>query len=164
METESLDLSGMQTGSKVDHVNKTYTVTGLNRYVWHEENMTHEWELSLGNDIFCLIRSEKDDNAEYMFGQKLPLTEVEGDIARQIADHDDPPKEVVFQGKPFKFLDDDVGDCFEGDSQEGKPLIVWHYTETEGHRTLSIEQWGETKFNVNIIHPVQEDQFSNIQP
>lgn len=164
METGSLDLSEMQAGYKVDHENKTYTVTGLNRYVWHEGNMTHEWELSLGDDIFCLVRAEKDGNAEYVFGQKLPLTEVEGDVAKEITDHDDPPKEVMFQGKAFTFFEDDVGDCFEADSQEGKPLIAWNYAEKEGPRTLSIEQWGETRFNVNVIHSVQEDQFTNIQP
>ncbi len=89
---------------------------------------------------------------------------LEGDIAGHIEKHEDPPEKVVYQGKTFFFEEDDVGELFRGDSKEGLPFVVWDFTDVKGEEFLTIEQWGETKFDLSIGFEVEEYQFTNILP
>jgi hypothetical protein len=44
------------------------------------------------------------------------------------------------------------------------PFVVWDFSDEKSTKFLSIEQWGETKFDMTIGFPVEEYQFTNILP
>ena len=96
--------------------------------------------------------------------RKLPLSELEGDIAGEIVRNEDPPEVVVFQGKKFTFEEDNVGEFFRGGSGEALSFVAWDYEDEAEEQFLTIEQWGETKFDMQVGFKVEEYQFTNILP
>ncbi|MFQ5449491.1 MAG: DUF4178 domain-containing protein [Nitrospinaceae bacterium] len=166
-EAPSLDdlvLSKLKPGFLVDYDMKTYKVTAHNTYKWNEGGVTDEWELQLGTESWFLERSEEDGEVEWSLCQKKPISQLEGDVAKHIIENEDPPEKVVYQGTHFYFEADDIGEFFRGEAREGLSFVVWDYTDESQKKQLSIEQWGETKFDVTIGFEVEEYQFTNILP
>jgi len=96
--------------------------------------------------------------------RKLPISELEGDIAGEIVRNEDPPEVVIFQGKRFNFEEDNVGEFFRGGSGEALNFVAWDYEDEAEEQFLTIEQWGETKFDMQVGFKVEEYQFTNILP
>lgn len=161
---EDLILSKLKPGFLVDYDMKTYRVMACNHYEWEEGGVTDEWELQLGTESWFLERGEEDGEVEWSLSQKKPIFKLEGDIAGYIVKNEDPPEEVVFEGETFYVETDDIGEYFKGDAEEGMPFVVWDYNNEKSTQNLSIEQWGETKFDMTIGFPVEEYQFTNILP
>ncbi len=161
---EDLVLSRLKTGFMVDYDMKTYVVAGRNKYEWDEGGVTDEWELKSGNEIWYLERSQEDGDVEWSMCRKLSLSELEGDIAGEIVRNEDPPEVVVYQGKNFMFEEDNVGDFFRGESEEALSFVAWDFEDEAEEQFLTIEQWGETKFDMQIGFKVEEYQFTNILP
>lgn len=161
---DDLTLPNMRPGFLVDYDMKTYTVTARNHYVWQETGRTNEWELTQGTEVLYLERSEEDGEVDWNLSRKLPISALEGDIAKHIIDNDDPPEEVIYNGVTYYFEEDDIGKYFKGDSSKGMDFVVWDFSDERQEKTLSIEQWGETKFDVTISFEVEEYQFANILP
>ena len=161
---EDLVLSKLKTGFMVDYDMKTYRVAGCNQYQWNEGGVTDEWELEADNVTWFLERCEEDGEAEWSFCRKLPISQLEGDIAAEIVRNEDPPERVVFQGTPFEYEEDDIGEFFRNGSSEGLSFVSWDYEDELGKQFLTIEQWGETKFDMQLGFKVEEYQFSNILP
>ncbi|MFQ5482966.1 MAG: DUF4178 domain-containing protein [Nitrospinaceae bacterium] len=161
---DNLVLSKLKPGYLVDYDMKTYRVAARNRYAWQEGGVTDEWELHGDGGVWFLERSEDDGYVEWSLCQKVPIAELEGDVAGQIIKDEDPPEEVVYQGKKFRFMDDDVGEFFRGDAEAGLKFVAWDFEDETGETTLTIEQWGETKFDMQVGFEVEEYQFINILP
>ncbi|MFQ5673444.1 MAG: DUF4178 domain-containing protein [Nitrospinales bacterium] len=161
---DNLVLSKMKPGYLVDYDDKTYTVTGKNYYQWEEGGRTDEWELKLGSETFFLERSEEDGEVEWSLCRKLPLSALEGDIAKHIIKYEDPPETVICNGVTFHFEEDDIGQYFKGSGGDPLSFVVWDFCDESGEQSLSIEQWGETKFDVALGFEVEEYQFTNILP
>jgi hypothetical protein len=151
-------------GFLVDFDMRTFQVAARNRYHWEDGGDSDEWELQEGDETWFLERSEDDGYVEWTFSQKLSISELEGDIPEYIAKQEDPPEKVTFQGKTYHLEEDDIGEYFRGDAKEGLKFIVWDYESEDGEELLSIEQWGEIKFDLTIGYTVEEYQFTNILP
>jgi hypothetical protein len=89
---------------------------------------------------------------------------LEGDIAGEIARNEDPPEKVVLKGETFHFEEDDIGEFFRDGSEEGLSFVSWDYSDEQEKQFLTIEQWGEKKFDVQLGFVVEEFQFTNILP
>ena len=163
-ELDSLVLSKMKPGFLVDYDMKTYRVSSRNVYKWQEGGVTDEWELKQGQEVLYLEREEEDGEVLWTITRKTHIGVIEGDIARHIIDHEDPPEKVVCEETTFHLEEDDIGEYFKGDNKEGLKFVVWDYTDERQEKQLSIEQWGETKFDVALGQEVEEYQFSNILP
>lgn len=161
---DDLVLSRMKPGFLVDYDDKTYQVTGRNYYKWEEGGRTDEWELKLGSEMVYLERSEEDGEVEWSLSRKLPISALEGDIAKHIVDDEDPPEKVTCEGVAYCFEEDDVGEYFKGGGSASMKFVVWDFADESESKFLSIEQWGETRFDVTLSHEVEEYQFTNILP
>ena len=161
---EDLVLGKLKIGFLVDYDMKTYKVTACNKYQWEEGGTTDEWELKAGDESWFLERSQEDGEVEWSFCRKLPISQLEGDIAGEIERNEDPPETVVFQGKKFVFEEDDIGEFFREGSDEGLSFVSWDFEDEQEKEFLTIEQWGETKFDMQVGFTVEEFQFSNILP
>lgn len=161
---EDLVLSKLKSGFLVDYDMKTYRVAGCNKYQWNEGGVTDEWELKSGNETWFLECTQEDGEVEWSLCRKLSISELEGDIAGEIVRNEDPPEVVVYQGKRFAFEEDDIGEFFRGGSGEGLNFVSWDYEDETGEQFLTIEQWGETKFDMQVGFKVEEYQFTNILP
>ncbi|MBL7021367.1 MAG: DUF4178 domain-containing protein [Nitrospinaceae bacterium] len=161
---EDLVLSKLKTGFLVDYDMKTYKVAGCNKYNWEEGGVTAEWELKAGNETLYLERSEEDGVVEWSLCRKRPISDLEGDIAGEIVRNEDPPERIVFQGMSFQFEEDDIGEFFRDGSTDGLSFVSWDYEDEAEEQFITIEQWGETKFDMQVGFKVEEYQFTNILP
>ena len=55
-----------------------------------------------------------------------------------------------------------MGEFFKGGSGEALSFVAWDFEDEE--QFLTIEQWGETKFDIQVGFKVEEYQFTNILP
>jgi len=161
---EDLVLSKLKKGFMVDYDMRTYCVTACNKYQWNEGGVTDEWELKAGSETWFLERSEEDGEVEWSLCRKLSISELEGDIASEIVRNEDPPEEVVHKGKRFVFEEDDIGEFLRDGSEEALSFVAWDYEDETGEQFLTIEQWGEAKFDMQVGFMVEEYQFTNILP
>jgi hypothetical protein len=161
---EDLVLSKLRPGYLVERDLKVYTVTSQNRYEWEEGGVTDEWELQQGEEVWFLERVEDDGYAEWSLCQKLSIDEIEGDIAQHIIENEDPPEKVVCRGTTYHFECDDIGRFYRGNATEEMHFVVWDFEDEAGKNYLTIEQWGESKFDITLGFPVEEYQFTNILP
>ena len=161
---EDLVLSKLKVGFLVDYDLKSYRVSACNKYQWNEGGVSDEWELTSGSETFFLERSEEDGEVEWSFCNKLPISKLEGDIADEIVRNEDPPEKVVLKGETFHFEEDDIGEFFRDGSEEGLSFVSWDYSDETGKQFLTIEQWGEKKFDMQLGTVVEEFQFTNILP
>ena len=137
---EDLVLSKLKTGFLVDYEMKTYKVTACNKYQWEEGGITDEWELKAGDETRFLERTQEDSEVEWSFCRKLPISQLEGDIAGEIISNEDPPEIVIFQGKKFIFEEDDIGEFFREGSDEGLSFVSWDFEDEQEKEFLTIEQ------------------------
>ena len=159
-----LVLCKMKPGFLVDFDMKTYRVNACNQYRWHEGGITDEWELKQGAEVVYLEREEEAGQVFWTLARKKPIGAIEGDVAQYIIDNEDPPEKVIYDETTYYLEEDDIGEYFKGDSREGLKFVVWDYTDEHQEKELSIEQWGENKFDVTLGVEVEEYQFTNILP
>jgi len=160
----SITLSDLKLGYVLDYDLKTWQVTAQHYYDY-EGDRVDEWELTCGDDVAFLERSE-DDSISWGLTRKIHLSDVEGDIRGHMRDHDndDPPDEVRCQGVMFYGVSSAVGSFYKDGGDEGQTFIIWNYLDESEERTLSIEQWDEDAFEAAVGEIVEEYQFSNILP
>ncbi|MFV1977228.1 MAG: DUF4178 domain-containing protein [Candidatus Scalindua sp.] len=59
----------------------------------------------------------------------------------------------------------DSGGYFcKGGGKERIEFLYWDYYDLSEEKTLTIEQWGEDKFDASVGNYVEEYQFTNILP
>lgn len=158
-----LTLAKLKKGYFVDYDLKSWQVISSNRYDWGAGDITYEWQISSSDDTLFLER-EPDDEDYWSVSRKLPFVKLDASIRKQITDTDHAPETIVFEGKTF-YLDETGGALFyrNGDT-DGKEVFKWDYTDDAGLDSLTVEQWGETEYELCLGHKVDEYQFSNILP
>ncbi len=160
----SITLSDLKLGYVLDYDLKTWKVTAQHYYDY-EGDRADEWELTCGDDVAYLERSE-DDSITWGLTRKIHLSDVEGDVRGHMRDHDndDPPDEVRCHGIMFYGVSSAVGSFYKDGGDEGQKFIIWNYLDESEKHTLSIEQWDEDAFDAAVGEIVEEYQFSNILP
>jgi hypothetical protein len=157
-----LTLSALKVGYLLDYDLKTWEVKSYHTYNF-DGDLAEEWELDSGDDQ-CYLERTKDDEVEWVITRKIPLSELGEGIGEHIRKHEDPPKEIVYQGTRFSLEESGAGYYYRGGKGTGEEMIYWDYTDSSEEKVLSIEQWGENEFDASVGLCVQEYQFTNILP
>ena len=165
-----LVLEKLRVGFLVDYDMQTWTVGARSRYDFGGYEVD-EWELVAGREKRYLELEHEEDS--WSLSKKIPIGAIDGDVRREILEHEDPPARVTYDGTEY-YLDDalaghlyeGVGDKNEkdGDRKDGSPLIRWEYLDEDEKNFLSIEQWGENQFAAAVGFEVEDYQFTNILP
>ena len=169
---QDLTLELMTAGFLVDYDLETWEVIGVNVYDY-DGFQTQEWELRCKNEMRFLERAEDDGQIEWTLTRRVPLGEVEGDVAGVILDGGDPPEVVTYMDRAYNAVesstgirrpfDDGGGEEEVGDDDEGGEFVSWSY-EGEDRRVLYVLQRGEREFVAYEGEYVEEYQFTEILP
>ena len=163
---KDLSLSGLKKGYYLDYDLKTWEVTAHNRYDY-DGDWTDEWELTSASEVRYLER-EVDDEESWVLYRKMPVSEIEEDVAAVIREDDDPPNVVTYGGESFDADSMEAGLFYrEGGTNpggQGKEFVAWSYMDAAEKRVLVIEQWGENEFAAAIGDVVEPYMFSDILP
>ncbi|MFK5954081.1 MAG: DUF4178 domain-containing protein [Desulfobacterium sp.] len=158
-----LTLDTLKKGYYLDYDMKTWEVLASNTYDWGDNDITYEWQLQCHDDTFFL-EMENDDDMLWSLSRKVALRKLDPGIITQLKNGEDAPDTLPFEGKLF-YLEATGGGHFHADgAEEGREMIQWCYEDDDGTRFLTIEQWGETDFELSLGKKVEEYQFSDILP
>lgn len=158
-----LVLSKLKVGYLVDYDMITWEVTEYNMYDWDNGLFTYEWELKSGNEVVYL-ECEDDDEPEWILARKIPFKSLGTGLAEYIKKNEDPPEELKYDNVTYH-LDDSSGGYFcKGGNGQREEFIYWDYVDEADEKALTIEQWGENKFEASLGQYVEEYQFTNILP
>ena len=161
-----LRLRDLRVGYYVDYYLKTWEVKAANRYDWDGEESL-EWQLASPGTTFYL-QMDEDDEVSWSMSKAIAFSDLGSEIRKAIIEQGDPPEQITF-GSDTYFMDEVAGGHFYANGQtnpEARPqeMISWSYSDADGEKYLTIEQWGEQEFKAYLGWPVEEFQFSNILP
>ncbi len=158
-----LTLDTLKKGYYLDYDMKTWEVLAVNTYDWGDNDITYEWQLQSHDDTLFL-EMENDDEMFWSISRKVPLRKLDQRIITQLKNGEDPPETLPFEGEVF-YLEETGGGHFHADgAEQGREMLQWCYEDDDGTRFLTIEQWGETEFELSLGKKVEEYQFSDILP
>ncbi len=160
---EKYTLSNLKVGYLVDFDLKTWKVTSSSYYDWGSGDITYEWQLKSFDETIYLEK-ESDDEDVWSVSKKIPFSKIGHKIKAHIIENDDPPEQIVFEGKTFNLEETGGGHFYKDKNTPGQKLLKWDYIDDSGQNFLTIEQWGESDFEASTGIPVEEYQFTNILP
>jgi hypothetical protein len=159
---KDLTLSNLKPGYFLEYDLKTWQVKGQNRYDF-DGDRTDEWELVSGEEVRYLER-EEDDGVTWTLTQKIPVSQIEGNLQASLRNQEDPPERVTCDGVEYFGESSQVGTFFKDGTGTGQEFIVWDYIDRSQKLTLGIEQWGDEEYEASLGEIVEEYQFSRIIP
>ena len=157
-----LTLSDLKPGYLLDYDLKTWSVTAQNRYDF-EGDRVDEWQLHSGGEVRYLER-EEDDSVAWTLSRKVSLSDIDPGLNDHMKRNDDPPESIPFDGIDYEGTSTAVGKFYKDGEGSGQEFIVWDYADASGHHSLTLEQWGEHKYEASVGECVHEYQFSHILP
>jgi len=158
-----ISLSELKPGYLVDWDLKTWEVASYSYYDWGDSKISHEWQLKASDETLYL-EFESDDEDFWSISKKISFTELKHGIKEMIIKNGDPPDQITFKGVKYYLEESGGGHFFKNKSESGQELISWDYEDEDGKKFLTIEQWGENRFEASIGFPVEEYQFTDILP
>ncbi len=160
---QDMVLSKLKVGYLVDYDLKTWEVTEYNMYDWDDGDYSYEWELTSGNEIIYLER-EEDDEVEWVVSKRISFKSLGPGLSTHIKQNEDPPHELEYDGVAY-YLEDGSGGYFcKGGGKQRIEFLYWEFLDESEEKVLTIEQWGEDKFEASVGFYVEEYQFTNILP
>ncbi len=157
-----LTLSGLKPGWVLDYDLKTWQVSA-HHYYDYDGDRVDEWELSCADGVLYLDR-EDDDGVSWTISEKIPISQIDGDLRGHVREQEDPPDSVTCRGIEYAGESSAAGHYHKNGEPSGQELIAWEYLDASGKRTLTIEQWGDDEFEASVGEIVEEYQFSSILP
>ncbi|MTI32317.1 DUF4178 domain-containing protein [Xanthovirga aplysinae] len=164
----NITIRDLRKGFVLDYDLKTWEVKAEFEYDWGNNFFSREFKLDSGDEVVYLHLSE-DDEIYLTISKKIKIRNLDEDLPEYIAQHEQPPKKLIFEGKTY-FLDKESPGYFRdfenpGDKDEDWcEMISWEYYDSTEKLVLSVEQWGEREFEASYGKVVGEFSFSNILP
>lgn len=160
----NIKITDIRKGFVFEYNMKDWLVEEEYTYDWGNEHYSKEFKISDGtNDFFMSV--DYDDELEIGLYKKVKLTVFDVDIAEEIVKNEQPPYKLVFQDKTFTRENETPG-YYRDESTGGdwEELISWNYYEPSEEYTITIEQWGERKFEAAFGKLIDDHEISNILP
>lgn len=133
-------------------------------YDWGNEHISQEFKVTTGTETYYLS-VDKEDDLEIGIFEKLKLSAFDVDISGEIVKNQEPPFKLVHENMTFTRESENPG--YFKDAQTGgewEEMIAWNYYDSEEKYSITIEQWGERKFEAAFGKLIQEHEISNILP
>jgi len=161
----NLKITDLQKGFMLDYELKTWEVKEVYEYDWGNNEFSFEYKLDSGDEQVYLSVDE-DDGLELTITTKVKIRAIDEDLPEYIANHEKPPKKLIFNNINY-FRDSQSAGYFRNmdtPPEQSAEFIAWDYYDKKEQLTISIEQWGEHDFEASQGKVVEEFEFSNILP
>ncbi len=165
---DDLVLSKLKVGYMVDYDLKTWEIIDYNVYDWGDDIFSEEWTLetydSGEQEILYLEKSDEDGDLLWSLTQKMPVNSIDRNIIDSITDGEEPPSEIEYENETFYIADTGAAYFLKHGTETKGELIVWDFEDETEEKILTIEQWGEYRFELFYGIYVDEEDFENIFP
>ncbi len=154
-----VNLFDLFSGSQFDYDAKTWTVGDITDCDWGDSE-SKVYDISSNGEKACLEVGIEDDELSITVTKQVPMSMLKGDVQAHIHQHDNAPQEVDMNGYIFFLADDYGGFCTNRNTGEKDEIYVWEYYDASENFILTIEQWGETEFEVAFGTVVKEHEIN----
>lgn len=148
-----------------DYDLSSWIVKSVYEYDWGDDYFTKEFKIENDKEA-AFLNIDNDDELILSISKKERLVNIGEDIPDYIVKHKTPPNKIDFQGKTFMLEEENPGyfNDWSEDKDNWIEFISWDYIDKSGEFVLSIEQWGEKKFDASYGKIIKEYEISNIYP
>ncbi len=157
------NVTNLKKGYILDYDLKTWEVSACYEYDWGDGYYTHEYKLDAGGKALFL-HVEVDDEIECSISTKIKVQSLASGIIDQIMDNDEPPRELVFEGKKYIRTEESLGHFRNLDGSNREKFVSWTFEDEKGEEFVNIERWGEEEFEAAKGHYIETYEISNILP
>ncbi|PHQ59645.1 MAG: hypothetical protein COC08_08535 [Maribacter sp.] len=148
-----------------DYDLSTWIVKAVYEYDWGDDCFTKEFKIENENETLFL-NIDNDDELVISLTKKERIVNIDENLPDYIVANKKPPSKIEFEGKTFLLEEESPGyfNDWEGDKDNWIEFISWDYIDKSGEFVLSLEQWGERKFEASSGKIIKEFEISNIYP
>jgi hypothetical protein len=158
-----LGIPDLKAGYLFDYDMQTWEVVSRATVYFDDGRTALEFKISSGEKSLQL--SYEEDDGEYItVTKKFPVGAIDGDVRSHILEHEDPPEEIVYNGKTFYLEESGPGEYLLDGEDAKEPFIFWEFVDEEEEELLGIEQWSETSFEAAVGKYIEAWQITNILP
>lgn len=159
----NMKITQLDKGFFVDYEMESYEVTEVYNYEWESGLKGKEFQLDSGRKKLYLYM-EHDDDLEISICEKISLQSIDKTLSSFIVENDEPPDEIHYKGLDYTLQQEQLGHCQKKGDEEWDAVISWEFVDEFETSILTIERWGERKFEAAFGPIVREIEFSNITP
>lgn len=148
-----------------DYDLSTWLVTAMYEYDWGDNFFTREFKIENESQT-AFLSIEEDDDLIISINKKIKIRRIDEDLPEYIIKNECPPKKLEYDGKIFYLEEENPGYFNDTDDKDKSwvEFISWDYMSEDEQYVLSIEQWGENKFDASYGKLIKEYEISNIYP
>ena len=131
----------IQVGDVVDYYMKSWEVQEEAEYDWGNNDLSKEFKLNSGDEIFYVSLYD-DDELEISTFQKILWDAIDGDLRSTVKEYDKPPKELVKDGVKYFLADSGMARYRSVTKDKGwSDFEFWDYEDASEDKIVSIECW-----------------------
>ena len=148
-----------------DYDLSSWLITAMYEYDWGDNFFTREFKIESDKET-AFLNIEEDDELQISISKKVKIRHIDNDLPEYIIKNECPPNKLEYKGKTF-FLEGENPGYFNDTDYKNESwieFISWDYTSEDEKYVLSIEQWGENKFEATYGKFIKEYEISNIYP
>lgn len=159
----NIQVTDIRKGYIFDYNGKSWEAVEEYEYDWGDNDFTYEFKI-VASDENAYLYIEKDDDIECIVSKKIVFGRLDDKVESKIKKKGKPPKEIEYENTIFYRDEESIGNYRNLANTEWSPLISWTYYDDTERLVLTIEQWGDTKFEASVGIVVDEHEFVNILP
>lgn len=159
----NIKVTDIRKGFIFDYNGKSWEVEEEYEYDWGNNDFTYEFKI-VATDETSFLYIEEDDVLECIISKKISFGRLGEKVEAKIKKKGKPPKEIEYEGTTFYRDEESKGYYRNLMNTEWSELISWTYYDDSDRLVLTIEQWGDNKFDAAVGIVVDEYAFTNILP
>lgn len=154
----------LKKGDLFDYNLETWTVEEEFEYDWGEECFTKELLIQQGA-LKRYLSIDIEDGLELSIQEKVTLRSLDENFVDHLMDIQEPLKKIEYKG--IKYFKDAKNYGYYRNvntKSEGEECISWDFYDANETHILTIEQWGESEFEVSVGKILKRSDISDILP
>lgn len=160
----NIKITDLRKGFVFEYDLEQWLVEGEYHYDWGNEHISQEFKVTNGTETYYMS-VDKEDDLEIGLFEKLKLSAFDVDISGEIIKNHQPPFKLNYEGIAFTREGETPGYFKDGESGGSwEEMIAWNYYDQSEEYAITIEQWGERKFEASFGKIIKEHEISNILP
>ena len=164
-DSTDIRIKDLDVGFVFDYDLSNWEVQQAYEYDWGDNYFSDEYKISDG-DKTLYLSVEDDDELTLSVSKKLKIKALGTAVLEQLMGSQKPPTSFEYEGERYVMEEESPG--FFHDLANGKDdweeLISWTFTNENGEKLITIEQWDEKEFEASVGKYIKEFEISNILP
>lgn len=160
----NIRVEDLKKGDLFDYNLETWSVIEEFEYDWGDECFTKELLIEQGKQRKYLT-IDIEDGLELTMLEKVTLRSLEENFVDYLMKKQEPLKKIKYKGIKYYKGAKNYGYYRNVNTKsEGEECISWDFYDSSEKHVLTIDQWGESEFEISVGKVIQPSDISDILP